>query len=120
MAKYQVWGFTYLADSKGVNVLTGNNEEVDGEFNIPCFNGIAFFKVNNKCYIARYPKIQSLTKDDKETIEKYCGYIPESGEYGVICGALGKITECSHSLYEACCNTYPVTKKDKAILGYQG
>ena len=118
MAKYQIWGFTYIMDNNGNNVITGNDKESDVEFEIPCFNGFAFFKANGKRYIMRYPEIQSLTAHQKCAIEDYCGYEPSAGEYGVIAGALGELYECSLGLYEAMCNTYPIKKKDKVRLVY--
>lgn len=118
MANYQIWGFTYLMGINGDNVITGNDKESDIEFEVPCFNGFAFFKANDKCYLMRYPKIQALTSRQKELVEDYCGYEPASGEYGVIAGALGEVRECSYGLYEAFCNTYSVKKKDRDRLGY--
>lgn len=97
--KYQKWGFVYLADENGANVITGTKEEADEEFEIPCFNGFSFFKANNKRYIMNYPTIQSLSAEEKLIVEKYCGYKPSAGEYGVIAGALGKIKECGVELY---------------------
>lgn len=91
--KYQVYGFTYIADKNEFNVLTGTKEEAEEEKEICCFNGYAVFKHKGKRYLMRYPKIQELTYRMKKKIEHYCGYVPESGEYGVIAMTFGKITE---------------------------
>jgi hypothetical protein len=118
MANYQIWGFSYIDGKNGENVINGTFSDVESEFEIPCFNGIAFFKANGKCYVMRYPKIQKLSAREKDYVEDYCGYAPTAGEYGVIAGAFGKVQECSQGMYEAFCNTYPVKKKDRERLGY--
>ena len=92
MEDYQIWGFTYLSfGNKNVNVITDNREEADAEFEVPCFDGVAYFEAHGNHYVARYPKYDELTEKQMKTIEMYCGYRPYRGEYGVIMGALGKI-----------------------------
>ena len=119
MKNYQLWSFTYLAqNTTGMNVLTGDFEESNIEVEIPCFNGRAYFKVNGKYYIACYPKINKLKEFDKEKIEEYCGYIPESGEYGVICGALATIIECDENTFNYYAREFPLKKKDWKRLEY--
>lgn len=117
MANYQIWGFSYIMGNSGVNVLNGTDKDLESEFEIPCFNGFSFFKANGKCYTMRYPKIQELTDSQKSAIEDYCGYAPSAGEYGVIACTFGEVNECSLGLYEACCNTYHIKKKDRERLG---
>ena len=116
--KYQIWSFSYLADKNGVNVINGTKQEADDEFEIPCFNGFSFFKANGKFYLIHYPKIQFLRNSQKEEICFYCGYEPNAGEYGVIAGALGMVTECSESVYNDYVACYPIKQKDKKRLGY--
>lgn len=95
MKKYQVWSFCYVADERGINVLNGTREETDYEADVLCFDGIAFLCANGKYFIMTYPKIRTLTYEQKDEIEDYCGYVPSSGEYGVIAGALGVAREVS-------------------------
>lgn len=100
MKKYQMWSFSYLVKAKtGKNVLTGDFEESDEEISIPCFDGYSFFQANGKYYTAKYPKHNELTADQRDEIISYCGYFPYDGEYGVIMGALGKVSECSKEAY---------------------
>jgi len=89
--KFQKYGFSYINDENGNNILTGNKNEADEEKEIYCFNGYAVFKHNGKTYMMRYPKIQQLTDKMRDEIENYCGYAPEAGEYGVIAMTYGKI-----------------------------
>lgn len=118
--KYQIWGFSYLANylNDGINILTGNKDEYDYEFEIPCFDGLAYFKLNNHYYVIHYPVYKSLTDEQKHSVRFYCGYEPEDGEYGVICGALGVISEISESAFNSLCVSYPLSKKEKEYLNY--
>lgn len=112
MAKYQLWGFTYIVEKDGINALNGTMEETEDEIEIPCFNGVAYFSRGDKFYLITYPTIQSLTDVQKETIEDYCGYQPESGEYGVICGALGYCAEVPFEVFLKYASKYQLKKKD--------
>ena len=99
--KYQLYGFNYLTTNRDneTNIINGKKEPSENEFKIACFNGNAFFRINNKYYIAKYPKYNKLRKNHKEKIFNYCGYEPKAGEYGVILGALGIIIECDYKTY---------------------
>ena len=100
MKNYQTWGFTYLNYEKDdINVITGTKEEAECEKEILCYDGISIFSFKGHFYLARYPKINELTDSQKETVRKYCGYVPEDGEFGVVMGALGIIEEISSSRY---------------------
>ena len=102
MKDYQLWGFVYLNVSKdNINAITGTKEESDKEELIPCFDGFSFFTFNGHYYLAYYPKFTLLTKEHMKEIEKYCGYEPENGEFGVIMGALGSIVEVSKEHYDS-------------------
>lgn len=117
MFDYQIWGFTYLNFGKDdINVITGTKEEADCEAKFPCFDGVAYFTFLGKYYIAQYPKLSELTDKQKEIVEQYCGYKPETGEYGVVMGALGEIynvTKTTYKYYEA---SYEVSKQDRQKL----
>ena len=117
MKNYQLWGFTYIAGAfNRKNVITGTNDEADEEHEVPCFDGIAHFKFNGKCYIGVYPKFAQLTSVQKEEVEKYCGHEPEDGEYGVIFGALGSVMRISAVAYKLYENMYKVSDEDKKRL----
>lgn len=119
MNDYQIWGFTYLnCGSKNFNAITGTKEEADEEFNIPCFDGVAYFEACGKYYVARYPKYDELTDKQRTGIKQYCGYEPEKGEYGVIMGALGKIRQVSIKEYYLVIKEYQVTIMDEDNLGF--
>lgn len=118
MNDYQIWGFTYLnIEDSGINAITGDNEESEYEFNIPCFNGLSWFSSNGKFFIGEYPKFKELTEKQLKEIENYCGYEPEDGEYGVIMGALGVIHEVSKEMFDMTVTVYPVTTMDEDNLG---
>ena len=118
MHNYQIWGFTYLNyGKKNINAITGNKNESDEEFNIPCFDGIAWFASDGKFFVAYYPKYKELTKTMFSIIEDYCGYEPKEGEYGVIMGALGIVREVSKEMFDITVSAYPVTAIDKDNLG---
>jgi hypothetical protein len=95
--KSQKYGFNYISDENGINVLTGTKEESDEEKIITCYNGYAVFECNSKTYMMRYPKIQQLTNEMKDEIDEYCGYAPEAGEYGVIAMTFGKVVRSTES-----------------------
>lgn len=109
--KYQMWGFSYI-NCAGMNALTGNQEEYDGEVEIPCFNGFAGFSRGGKFYILTYPRLERLTASQREDVEAYCGYEPESGEYGVVCGALGDCKEVSKDEFIGMASQYQMPVKD--------
>lgn len=114
MKDYQIWGFTYLNFGKDdINAITGNKEESETEFEIPCFNGVAYFKAMGKYYVARYPKVSELTEEQMDEIEEYCGYEPENDEYGVIMGALGEIKRVCARDYYLVAAAHPVECCDK-------
>ena len=113
MKKYEIWEFTYLNYGKdNINAITGTKEEADSEHEIPCFNGISYFSLNGKFFVAEYPKYNKLTRDEIASIEIYCGFSPFAGCYGVIMGALGQIREVSKEEYEEIAKMYPLRKKD--------
>ena len=122
MKKYQLWGFNYLTRNrdKETNIITGTNDESEDELIVPCFDGTAFFHVNGKYYIAKYPKMRKLNEYYRDKIKDYCGYYPNGGEYGIVMGALGIIIECD---YKAFCNYFyeyipSLTKKDKRQIDW--
>ena len=108
--KHQNWGFTYLANGRGKNIITNSFKESEEEFIIPCFNGFSFFEINGKFYTMTYPRIECLTNEQKEMVEEYCGYYPSAGEYGVIVGTFGEINQCEEIYYEYYCKTYKIKK----------
>lgn len=113
MEDYQIWGFTYLNfGDDNINAITGTKEESDTEFEIPCFDGVAYFKAGCKYYVSNYPKYDELTDEQFGTIEEYCGYKPERGEFGVIMGALGEIHRVSARTYKYYKASFEVLKKD--------
>ena len=119
MKNYQIYGFNYLTDSvTGKNVLTGNFDEADGDFDIPCFDGFSFFCANGKYYECHYPKINSLTESEKKDVLFYCGYKPQSGEYGVILGTFAKADEISEERFKELASKYQLRKKDYSKLSY--
>lgn len=109
--KYQMWGFCYI-ECDGINALTGNQDEYDGEIEIPCFNGFAAFSRGGKFYTLTYPRLERLKNNQKRIVEDYCGYEPESGEYGVICGALGECKEASKEEFIEMTSNYQMPVKD--------
>jgi hypothetical protein len=117
MKKFQMWEFSFISKNtdRSINVLTGTHKEDDTEVMIPCFNGMAYFKVERgnqtHYYCIKYPKIQALSNKQLEEIEYYCGYMPESGEYGVICGALGICIEVSKIIYDINRKIYPLPRR---------
>lgn len=117
MKKFQMWEFSFISKNtdRSTNVLTGTHDEGDTEVMIPCFNGKAYFKVEREnqkhYYCIKYPKIQNLSKKQLEEIERYCGYMPESGEYGVICGALGICIEVSRTVYDIWRRSCPLPRR---------
>ena len=114
MKDYQIWGFVYLNfGNDDINAITGNKEESETEFEIPCFDGVAYFKAQGKCYVARYPKYDELTDEQRTRIKQYGGYEPEIGEYGVIMGALGEIKRVCVRDYCLVAATHPVEYCDK-------
>lgn len=118
MKQYQIWGFTYLNYGENhLNAITGDKEESYWEFNIPCFDGLAWFAAHGKFFLCYYPKYDELTEKQFGTIEDYCGYEPEDGEYGVIMGALGTIREVSKEMFDMTVAAYPVTTMDEDNLG---
>lgn len=119
MKDYQIWGFTYLNyGDKNLNAITGNKHEAGSEFEIPCFDGIAWFKANNRYFVCYYPKYKYLTEEQFKIIEDYCGFRPKKGEYGAICGALCEVKEVSLTWYELTKITLPVSKADKDRLEF--
>ena len=113
MEDYQIWGFVYLNfGNDDINAITGNKEESETEFEIPCFDGVAYFKAQGKCYVAHYPKYDELTDEQFGNIEDYCGYEPERGEFGVIMGALGEIHRVSARTYKYYKASFEVLKND--------
>ncbi len=114
MKDYQIWGFTNLNfGRKNINTITGNKEEADVEFEIPCVDGIAYYKAQGRCYVARYPKYDELTDVQRTRIKQYCGYEPERGEYGVIMGALGEIKRVCVRDYYLVAAAHPVECIDR-------
>lgn len=95
---FQIWPFSFI-NLNGINILTGNDEECEEEVKVICYDGIALHERNGKFYRITYPQFDKLTSRGKSLIEKYCGYEPEAGEYGVICGALGQVEEISELMY---------------------
>ena len=119
MKDYQIWGFVYLNfGSKNINTITGNKEEADVEFEIPCFDGIAYYKAQGRCYVAHYPKYADLTDEQRARIKQYGGYEPERGEFGVIMGALGDIQRVSAREYNLIAAAHPVSAEDKKRLEF--
>lgn len=113
MKNYQIWGFTYLNfGDKNINAITGTKEESDTEFEIPCFDGVAYFKARGRYYVANYPEYKELTDDMKSRVKRYCGYEPLDGEYGVIMGAFGEIHRVSARTYKYYKASFEVLKKD--------
>lgn len=117
MKKYQIYGFNYLSrNTNGINVITGTNDESEYEFEIPCFDGLSYFKVNGEYYVAYYKKMNKLNSHDKELISDYCGYEPCAGEYGVILGALGVVIQTDKKTFDNYSKQYPIKEKDKKRL----
>ena len=118
MKKYQIWGFNYI-NKNGINVITGNENESEHEVYVLCFDGISFFVVNGKFYVAKYPKMRKLNSYYKEKIKEYCGYEPKAGEYGVIMGALGIVIECDYPSFMSQINGFlsSVKHKHQILLG---
>lgn len=118
--KYQIYGFSYINDEKGMNVLNGsvgdNWDEVYEEFEIACFNGVGYFKSNQGCFVMHYPKFNQLTNEGKKEIELHCGYIPEKGEYGCICSTFGVVSKVSQEVFDAISKEYPVKTRDCQFL----
>ena len=120
MKKYQVYGFHFIPSNKDrqVNIITETKEPSYYEFPVICFDGVAFFSVNRKFYVARYKKINQLSSHDKDAIKRYCGYCPTKGEYGVIMGALGYTIECDYPTYYLYYLNYSpsIKKKDLPLI----
>lgn len=116
MKHYQIYGFSYINDENGRNTLNGTAgddwDEVYEEYNIACFNGIAYFKSNCGCYKLTYPKLQSMTLEDKESVEFHNGYIPEAGEYGAICSTFGEVFKITEKEFAQLSKEYPIKKSD--------
>ena len=118
MKQYQIWGFTYINYGENhLNAITGDKNEADEEFNVPCFDGLAWFAAQGKFFLCYYPKYKELTNAHFRAIKAYCGYKPEDGEYGVIMGALGTIREVSKDMFDMTVTAYPVTTIDEDNLG---
>ena len=124
MKKYQIWGFSYIMERNGMNVLTGTDSETDKETPIPCFDGFAMFKVNRNgkthYYTLVYPKINKLTAAERMDIEGCCGYSPCAGEYGVIAVALGNLIEIGEKTFEYYSQVYRLPQKTKQKLPWWG
>lgn len=124
MKNYQIWNFCFIAQNtkKYINVLTGTGEESKLEVSIPCFNGLAYFKIEHNnvihYYFMSYPKISKLNSRQKDVIENYCGYTPSAGEYGVIAGALGICIETDKATFEYFSKKYPLPRKAIIRLGW--
>ena len=117
MKNYQLWGFNFLTTNrdKETNIITGTKEESQYDYYVFCFDGISCFGVNNKFYIAKYPKMRKLNDYYKEKVCNYCGYYPQSGEYGVVMGALGITIECSEQAFVQTLKDYAPSLKVKDI-----
>ena len=101
MVDYQLWGFVYLnVGDDGINAITGTKEESEFEEEIQCFDGFSCFTFRGHYYVAKYPKLSELTDVQKSEIKRYCGYEPESGEFGVVMGALGEVLEIDKTEYD--------------------
>lgn len=119
MKDYQIWGFTYLDyEREDINAITGDKNESEEEFNIPCFDGLAWFAVRGKFFLCYYPKFEQLTEQQRDEINDYCGYYPDDGEYGVVMGALGVIHEVSREIFDMTVAAYRVTVMDEDNLGF--
>jgi len=119
MFDYQIWGFTYLNfGDDNINAITGDKTEAESEFEIPCFDGMAYFEAQGKYFVCYYPKYKDLTEGQIATIKRYCGYEPKEREFGVICGALSEIKEVSKEIYNITLLALPVTDMDMDRLGF--
>lgn len=124
MRNYQIWSFCFIAQNTNdyINVLTGTGEESEFEVEIPCFNGLSYFKVERNgvthYYSMSYPKITHLNSHQNEIIENYCGYFPTAGEYGVIAGALGVCIETDKATFDFYSKKYPLPNKARKRLGW--
>lgn len=123
MAKsYQIYGFSYIDDKRGVNTLNGTKgdtwAEVGAGYNIVCFNGIGYFKSPCGCFLMHYPKIGQLTLDDYDSIEMNNGYTPEAGEYGCICSTFGTLEKISEKAFKRVMKDLPIKKKDYKWLDW--
>lgn len=117
---YQIYGFSYINDAKGMNTLNGTKgnswEEVLGEYNIVCFNGLGYFKSPAGCFLMHYPKFQCLTEDDFQQVLFNNGDYPHAGEYGWICSTFGEVKKISEKAFKEVMRDYPIKKKDYQYL----
>ena len=123
MAKsYQIYGFSYIYDKRGMNTLNGTKgdvwAEVGAEYNIVCFNGIGYFKSPSGCFLMHYPKISLLTLDDYDSIYMNNGYTPEPSEYGCICSTFGTVEKISEKAFKEVMRDLPIKKKDYKYLDW--
>lgn len=120
MKKYQIWGFNFIPSNVNneKNLITGTREKSESEFNVACFDGVAFFKSMGRYYITKYPKYRRLNSYTKEKVRQYCGYYPKSGEYGVIMGAIGITIECDEKTFYDYYKNYSIfiKKEDNKLL----
>jgi len=127
--KYDIHSFSYIDNENGVNTLNGTSgkewEEVWEEYPVVCFNGLAYYKATYKdnsvhCFIMTYPKFNELSLEDKHKVENYCGFVPEAGEYGVVCGAFGVLKEITEKQFKEVMRDYPIKKEDYKELPWLG
>lgn len=122
MKKYQIFGFSYICDRQGKNVLNGTKgkgfKEVDDEYNIVCFNGLAYFKSPCGYYKMTYPKMNELTLEDQDDIYMKFGYTPNPGEYAPICGSFGGVKKISKKEFDQLSKDYPIKKCDYKELDW--
>lgn len=121
MAKrYQIYGFCSIDDEYGMNTLNGTQgedwDEVGNEYNIVCFNGLAYFKSCAGFFKLTYPKLGHLSILDEEVIEMHCGFVPESGEYGPVCSALGRVEQITEDEFKQLLKDYPIKKEHYKYL----
>ena len=117
MKKYQIYGFSYICNEDGVNVLNGTKEECENEVNIACFDGLAYFKRQGQYFKVDYPKFNTLTWEHKNAIKQYCGFWVEGGgEYGAVFGRFGQVYPISKEHYNMLCREYPIKRKDRINL----
>ena len=99
-------------------VCMGKDDNMPYNIYIACFDGCAYYKANNRYFVATYPMLNNLTRNDANEIFKANGCLPTNGEFGMIYASLGIVSEIRKDDFYKAIKDYPVRMDDYSLLGW--
>lgn len=116
---YQIVCVPNIEKLDNVTCLNGTNATSGkGTANVACFDGIAFYKYDDRYFVATYPTFISLTRSQIDKILIDNCYTPSNGDYGAIFNSFGIVKEFSKVEFDNFVKAYPIRDIDKLFLGW--